>query len=72
MERSRIKVDEFPCKKLGYCPYGPLVEKFPVDEVGGGEKSCPVYGHNCPVFFTAEAVGDQPPLKGYENGFSTN
>ncbi len=72
MERSRIKVDEFPCKKLGYCPYGNLVEKFPVDEVGGGKKGCPVYGHNCPVFYTAEAVDAQPPLKGYENGFSTN
>ena len=72
MERARIKVNEFPCKELGYCPYGPLVEKFPVDEVGGGEKSCPVYGHNCPVFYTAVAVAVQPPLKGYENGFSTN
>lgn len=44
MERAKIKVEEVPCKKLGYCPYGKLVEKFPVDEVGGGEKSCPVMG----------------------------
>jgi len=48
------KVDEFPCKKLGYCPYGYLVEDFPLEEPRG-ERSCPVYGHNCPVFSTAEA-----------------
>lgn len=56
MERAKIKVNEFPCKKLSYCPYGYLVEKFPVDEVGGSEKSCPIYGHVCPVFSTVEAV----------------
>lgn len=55
MERSRIKVDEFPCKKLGYCPYGYLVEDFPLKEQRD-EQSCPVYGHNRPVFSTAEAV----------------
>ena len=71
MERSRVKVDGFPCKKLGYCPYGYLVEDFPVEELRS-EKGCPVYGHVCPVFSTAEAVDDQPPLKGYEKGFSTN
>ena len=60
MERSRIKVDEFPCKKLGYCPYGPLVEDFPVEELRS-EKGCPVYGHVCPVFSAAEAV-DVPDL----------
>ena len=55
MERPhRIKVEEFPCKKLGYCPYGYLVEKFPVEATS--EKGCPVYGHECPVFSTAEAV----------------
>jgi hypothetical protein len=50
-----IKVSEFPCKKLGYCPYGYLVEDFPLEEPRG-DKSCPVYGHNCPVFYAAEAV----------------
>lgn len=48
-----IKVDEFPSKKLGYCPYGYLVEEFPLEH---GERSCPVYGHDCPVFYVAEAV----------------
>jgi len=31
----RIEVEEFPCKKLGYCPYGYLVEGFPVEEPRG-------------------------------------
>lgn len=56
MERSHsIKIEEFPCKKLGYCPYGYLVEDFPVEELRS-EKGCPIYGHECPVFSTAEAV----------------
>ena len=55
MKPHLIKVDEFPCKKLDYCPYGYLVEGFPLEELRG-EKSCPVYGHNCPVFYAAEAV----------------
>jgi len=52
---------------LHYCPYGYLVELFPLD----GEstvwnnmhldlspiktaKPCPVFGHDCPVYYTAE------------------
>lgn len=55
MRPHRIKVEEFPCKKLGYCPYGYLVENEPLKEERD-EQSCPVYGHDCPVFYYAEAV----------------
>jgi hypothetical protein len=42
-----------PCQTLGYCPYGPLVEQFPIKEKRDDE-SCRIFGHQCPVFFTAE------------------
>jgi hypothetical protein len=45
--------EEFPCSKLGYCPYGVLVEEYPLDH---GEKSCPVFGHDCPVYYLKSEV----------------
>jgi hypothetical protein len=47
-----------PCKELGYCPYGPLVEDFPLYEDEPTEKSCSVFGHDCPVFYVAEPFMD--------------
>lgn len=44
---------EKPCKKLGWCPYGVLVERFPLKEECD-EESCRVFGHDCPVFTCAE------------------
>ena len=44
-----------PCRMLGYCPYGPLVEDFGFSE---SEKSCVVFGHDCPVFSCAEPFVD--------------
>ena len=45
---------KMPCVGLGYCPYGPLVENFPMsDDVLTG---CRVFGHECPVFTMAEKV----------------
>ena len=43
-----------PCHKLGYCPYGPMVEMFPLKK--RNKFSCKVFGHNCPVFHTAEDI----------------
>ena len=44
-----------PCKKLGYCPYGPLVESFQL-KAEQDEESCKVFGHDCPVFICAEDI----------------
>ena len=44
---------QFPCKKLDYCPYGQLVEEFPC-RIERDNHSCPVFGHDCPVFYQAE------------------
>lgn len=42
-----------PCWELKYCPYGSLVEYFPLGE-SGGEENCRIFGHICPVFYVAE------------------
>lgn len=40
-----------PCKKLRYCPYGVLVEQFPMPETDEEyEAACTFWGHVCPVF----------------------
>lgn len=54
-ERSNheyIKAICKPCWELKYCPYGPLVEEFPIVE--DSEYTCRVFGHICPVFKVAE------------------
>lgn len=47
-----------PCKDLGYCPYGILVEELPVATGNDLEHECGVFGHLCPVFVCADAVVD--------------
>ena len=44
-----------PCKKLGHCPYGQLVEAFPVRK-RRSKYSCPVFGHDCPIHYHKERV----------------
>lgn len=40
-----------PCHELGYCPYGAMVEAFPLVH---GKFSCAVFGHDCPMYYNAE------------------
>ena len=54
---------EKPCIKLGYCPYGQLVEEFPFSE---NQLSCTIengaiiqFGHDCPVHYHAEMVKEE-------------
>jgi len=47
---------EKPCVKLDYCPYGQLVEEFPVPEDRPNQLSCPVFGHDCPVHYHREHI----------------
>jgi len=46
-----------PCHKCGYCPYGKLVEEFPILEERN-EMSCKVFGHQCPAFYAAEPLAE--------------
>lgn len=45
-----------PCHKLGYCPYGQLVEEFLLRNPRHKKFSCRLFGHDCPVFYHAEDV----------------
>jgi len=54
MKKTKI---EKPCRRLGYCPYGPLVENFPLLKVPNDE-SCSEFGHQCPVYTCAEGFVD--------------
>jgi hypothetical protein len=51
-----------PCWELKYCPYGPVVEKFPLPETDT-YKSCRIFGHECPVFFVAEPLTETRELR---------
>lgn len=45
-----------PCKLCGFCPYGQLIEEFPLTNDEG--IVCLVYGHDCPVFYHAEIFAE--------------
>ena len=47
-----------PCGVLEYCPYGSLVENFELKH-DRDEKSCIVFGHDCPVFTVAEQITEK-------------
>lgn len=61
-----MKIETEPCKTLKYCPYGPLVEYFPLDGVVHDRTlikkadpkatQCPTYGHDCPAYYLAEKL----------------
>ena len=59
--KSNLKKDK-PCHKLGYCPYGCLVEEFPI-KMKSNKISCDLFGHDCPMFYHAEDVSEQDKHK---------
>jgi len=51
MRREEMIEKRKPCRKLKYCPYGILVEQFPLPETDEEmEARCEFYGHICPAF----------------------
>lgn len=50
-----------PCWELNYCPYGPLVEDFPISEKE--EYRCRIFGHDCPVYSVAEPFTETKKLR---------
>ena len=57
MMKNKIEIEK-PCKILRYCPYGPLVEDFPLKDKRD-KISCNVFGHDCPVFTMNEPFVDE-------------
>ncbi|MFX1469822.1 MAG: hypothetical protein ACFFB8_14290 [Promethearchaeota archaeon] len=54
-----------PCHRLGWCPYGKLIEEFPVREQID-DYSCKVFHHNCPIFYLVEYISEKYGQKDYE------
>lgn len=46
-----------PCFDTDFCPYGQLVEEFPITKKRT-DFSCGIFGHDCPVFYMAEPFID--------------
>jgi hypothetical protein len=58
IHQFRKEIAEKPCRHLGYCPYGSIVEEFP--HVDKPDKwRCSVFGHQCPVKAMAEPFVDE-------------
>lgn len=54
-----------PCHRLGWCPYGKLVEEFPLREQIS-EISCKVFQHDCPIFYHIEYTSEEFIKEDYE------
>jgi hypothetical protein len=54
-----------PCWELRYCPYGPLVERFPLVKIDDldNPRRCRIFGHECPVFYVSEAICETKDLR---------
>jgi len=59
---KKVKAVCKPCWEIKYCPYGPLVEDFPIAELSD-EKRCLIFGHQCPVFSVAEPFTETKELR---------
>lgn len=59
---KRIKRVCKPCWELKYCPYGPLVEQFPLKKERDSQ-SCIIFGHDCPVFTSNEPLTETKELR---------
>jgi transposase-like protein len=46
-----------PCELCNYCPYGQLVEEYPLRK--NSKYSCELFGHDCPVYYLAEFVEEK-------------
>lgn len=61
---KRAKAVCKPCWELRYCPYGPLVEEFPLSAPEERDhKSCKIFGHDCPVFYVNEPFTETRELR---------
>lgn len=55
-----------PCHRLGWCPYGKLVEEFPIRKQVN-EYTCKVFHHDCPIYYQVEYTSEDYGPEDYEN-----
>lgn len=60
--KRRVKAVCKPCWEIRYCPYGPLVEHFPLADPDD-DRGCRIFGHQCPVFHVAEPFTETRQLR---------
>jgi len=68
---KRVKAACKPCWEIKYCPYGPLVEQLPL-KLKPDDKSCRIFGHDCPVFFVAEPLTETKELRNISRSIPRN
>ena len=68
---KRVKAVCKPCWELKYCPYGPLIEDMPIQEKND-DKSCRIFGHDCPVFYVAEPFTETKDLRNISRSIPRN
>ncbi len=59
---KRVKAVCKPCWEIKYCPYGPLIERFPLREIRD-DRSCRIFGHDCPAFSVSEPLTETKELR---------
>ncbi len=67
--KRRVKAVCKPCWEIKYCPYGPLVEDFPLIP-DNDDRSCRIFGHHCPVFYVAEPFTETKQLRNISRNIS--
>jgi hypothetical protein len=60
--KKRVRAVCKPCWEIKYCPYGPLVELMPMQD-SPNDRSCKIFGHDCPVFYCAEPLTETKELR---------
>lgn len=66
---KRVKAVCKPCWEIKYCPYGSLVEYFPIGKEND-QKVCIIYGHICPVYKVAEPFTETKDLRNISRNIS--
>lgn len=61
VSNNRINAICRPCWEINYCPYGSLVEDFPISNER--EYRCRIFGHDCPVFYVAEPFTETKKMR---------
>lgn len=61
LKDNRIQAICKPCWEINYCPYGVMVEEFPLTE--DEYYKCKVFGHECPVYSIAEPLTETKKMR---------